>query len=110
MLRHDTVKSDWFPKMPHDKTELYVLLLISSHFEHYGSVSMARAQCKCIGHGPRSRFRSVRSEMKSTVKSPDRPIRQAGNETNYLSVITMGYTNTLDLVLPNQQHSGLALS
>ena len=31
--------------------------LISSHFEHYGSV----------GHGPRSRFRSVRSEMKSTV-------------------------------------------
>ena len=44
-----------------------ILLLISSHFEHYGSVSVPRAQCKCIGHGPRSRFRSVRSEMKSTV-------------------------------------------
>ena len=45
----------------------YTVLLISSHFEHYGSVSVARAQYKCIGHGPRSCFRSVRSEMKSTV-------------------------------------------
>ena len=45
----------------------FTVLLISSHFEHYISVSVARAQCKCIGHGPRSRFRSVRSEMKSTV-------------------------------------------
>ena len=45
----------------------YTLLLISSHFEHYGSVSVPCAQCKCIGHGPRSRFRSVQSEMKSTV-------------------------------------------
>ena len=45
------------------------VLLISSHFEHYGSVSMARAQYICIGHGPRSRFCSVpRSEMKSTVQ------------------------------------------
>ena len=43
------------------------VLLISSHFEHYGSVSVARAQYICIGHGPRSRFRGVRSEMKSTV-------------------------------------------
>ena len=43
------------------------LLLISSHFEHHGSVSVARAQYICIGHGPRSRFRGVRSEMKSTV-------------------------------------------
>ena len=46
---------------------LILVLLISSHFEHHGSVSVARAQCKCIGHGPRSRFRGVRSEMKSTV-------------------------------------------
>ena len=43
------------------------VLLISSHFEHHGNVSVARAQYICIGHGPRSRFRGVRSEMKSTV-------------------------------------------
>ena len=43
------------------------VLLISSHFEHHGSVSVARAQYICIGHGPRSRFRGVRGEMKSTV-------------------------------------------
>ena len=46
----------------------YSVLLISSHFEHHGSVSVARAQYICIGHGPRSRFRGVRSEMKSTVQ------------------------------------------
>ena len=44
------------------------VLLISSHFEHHGSVSVARAQYICIGHGPRSCFRGVRSEMKSTVQ------------------------------------------
>ena len=41
-----------------------IILLI---FEHYGNVSVARAQYICIGHGARSRFCSVRSEMKSTV-------------------------------------------
>ena len=45
------------------------ILLISSHFEHHGNVSVARAQYICIGHGPRSRFRGVRSEMKSIVAS-----------------------------------------
>ena len=54
---------------PDFQTELQMaILLISSHFEHYGSVSVARAQYICIGHGARSRFRSVRSEMKSTVQ------------------------------------------
>ena len=51
----------------HTHTLYGSVLLISSHFEHYGSVSVARAQYICIGHGARSRFRSVRSEMKSTV-------------------------------------------
>ena len=34
-------------------------------------MSVARAQYICIGHGPRSRFRSVQSEMKSTVSKID---------------------------------------
>ena len=44
------------------------VLLISSHFKHYGSMSVACTQYICIGHGPHSRFCSVQSEMKSTVQ------------------------------------------
>ena len=63
------------------------VLLISSHFEHYGSVSVARAQCKCIGHGPRSCFRSVRSEMKSTVQRISLALNNWGTGHAHASVV-----------------------
>ena len=70
-------------------------LLYGITFEHYGSVSVARAQYICIGQGARSRFRSVRSEMKSTVgssKGVSSPRR--GREGTQLQACAVEYSNS----------------